>query len=1566
MATCPNKNLESWQSLVTARGEDIAYYLWDKYEGAVPEEEYSETERKEAIIEPSNKVIKIIKQFIKDIGVDIKAVQNIVVNGQKMDADGAARIMQKLIEVVEGKEAQALPEEAMHFTVEIIKQTNPKLYQQLLKEINGTRTLSETFAEYGNNPYYQTKDGKPDVIKIKEEAIAKVLAQTIINQAEGSLETNETVSKIQQWWDNIMQWIKNLFARSSFDRVTMDIMAGKFEGTAEDIRVAEDRVLFQLSPQAKVINKLKEISSKIEKRDDGYYIDGVKINRRVTDEVNDWYERRFRDRDLTKDEFQKAVDDLKAEKGTDGHKDMEYILEVLVDENGRLRDTHLDDSGYRSRLNPDNREMYEMLKANMIERLNSFPTGTVFLSETTVYDAKRGIAGTVDFLAIEPDGKTSVLDWKFMDINIEKSKGEIPWYKVSAWRTQMEQYKQILEQVYGIENQDFRQTRMIPIQAIYTKGNARENILPELKSIRIGDVNVKNIKEDYLIPVGLEGERTGNPEVDKKIAELNALYRKIAEKKALPSERLSKNEQLNELFKAIRHLQMRMDVEPLIRQAKIFNKQVEKTVGIFAEKYEGKDPKLFTEKELNDYADDLMVMQDALGTYTSMYFDLESIFKGELTEKEQKLYADLRQATDDAGRSLRKVEITLGKFTDEIIAKSVGVDNLLLPEKVIKGITRQWSSTATLQLKSIGVLYRKANAAFAKAGFETSNEINKLAALKKAYDAWASSKGLSKKNYFDIIKKKNKNELIDEFNPEFYKSLKAKIEQKDFTWIRDNIDVRAYNDFLRERQREEFERIENKVRIGTDEEIARETANEKRNIQNLFNTSTADSPGWLLYDFINKFPKRENWESKEWKELNKASNKPAKDFYDYIRQKNEEYKEIGYINARQARVFLPWMRKGLLERLTTGGKANMMEQFLRDISIDEGDIGYGQIDPQTGRPISVIPRYLTTELDEEVSTDLFRTMGFYNQFAIKYKYLSEIEDQVRALVSIERNKQSIRTSFFGKSKYVDGKLDYVDHNDNNAQLVEDMMNAIVYGQKFLESENFDIALGTLGKWGEKLNEKIGRKVFPENLSSRQLSLNKVINQINNTFQITTLGLNPLSATSNFFGGNAQSIINAGKYFTKADYASTEAIIVMNKFGFSDKKKMIALAQYFQPFTEDRNREYINNLSLNKLNQESIQNFLMIMMRSSDLNVQTMNFYSFLKNTIVLDGKVVNAREYLREQPKYADRYKGTAEERKTLEREFEEDVKKLVEEKGVIKLAKLEGGVIEIPGLERSSESVIELRRKVQQLSKDALGNLSEDDQRKINMTVYGKSFMVFKNWVPRLVDVRIGNLKYNWASDAYEWGRYRIVMRVLSEDLVGSIRNFRAILVANDRGINFMRELYEKKKDEYERDTGKRLDMDENDFIDLVRQNTKSAALDLLFYAALFALYTGLKANMPDDDEDEATKNQYRYILKAVDKLRDEIGYFYDPSSALKGFTRGVFPSLTLLDNVTKTVKNFMLENYYIAVGDEEMEEKNMVIKYGMRSLPFTNQAASWLPVFYPELAKDLGLRVQSQYGFR
>jgi hypothetical protein len=1532
----------------------------------------------------SPKTIAMVNDFLTRIGVDTETIKNVIVDGVKQTAAGAALVTQKLIQVVEGKEAQSLPEEAMHFAVAIIKQTNPALYKKLMSEINNYAILNEVFATYGQNPIYQTKDGKPDVIMLKEEAIAKVLAETIIKNNEGSLEKPENIAKIQDLWDKIVNFLKNIFTKSGFDQLSMDIMTGKIIGTAEDIREEEGKTFLQLDPQEAIINRISEVSKSIEKPTEGGYKINGKVIPRVSDLISDWYERTFKNGDINKTEYQQSVFDLKAEKGTAGHADLEYAFSLFVDEDGLLRDTPLDDVGYVSRINPNNRDMYEKLRDNLKDRLKSFPTNTKFMSEVTIYNPKANRAGTVDFLAITKTGDVNILDWKFMDLDVDKYT-DIPWYKNTAWNMQMDQYRAILQNAYGVKGEKFKQTRMIPIKALYSKGNAKENILPELLNIKIGDVNVKNIKEDYLLPVPIKNEKTGKRKIDELLKDLNKLYTKLSDKKVPESEKLNKDELLNSLFYSIRQLQVKENIQPLVRQAQLLNKSIDKLIERYNEKFFEQDAKSFSDKEVNDFAKEITDAQYAIGIYTDLYSELKGLL-GDSKEDEE-LKKELSSTSENAKNLEDDLEAILEEYTEKIIAKREDIDNFLAPEKIIKGVTKLFASTATLQSKAIQFLYKKANRAFAYSSMDTLNESKKLEELKNKFENWAKGKGLSYNNYFNILKKKDSNELIDEYNPDFYSDLKTKTKKelesfpddRDSSWIRDNIDVAAYNEHLKEKLQEEIERIKNKPRLLTSQE-AEDLANGKLpnevmieiyKAKNLYNTSTATSSGWFIYNETKKFPNKDKWTSKEWIELNKPENAPAKDFYNYIIEKNNEYADLGYINKRFARTFLPFIRKNLVEKLITGGQVKLGQQFFTDISVDEGDIGYGQIDPDTGKVVNKIPKYFTRELDQEVSTDLFRTMAFYNEAALRYKYLSEIEDQVIAIVNVEKNKTSISTSLFGRTEYIDGVLQYTETKGDNAKLVEDMMKAIIYGQKFVDNQAFDQLLFKMGTWGETLNKKLGVDIFPKDISERQLSVNKFINQMNNTFQITTLGLNVLSATSNFFGGNAQSLINSGKYFTKKDYLAAELLTFTKKLGGTDQKKLIGALEYFLPLTDNYNREIAKKLSLNTMTQESLQDFLMILMRETDLNVQTTNFFAFLKNSIVQDGEVINAREYLRTLPEYQEKYKGSVADRKAYEERFDEEVKRLIEEKGVLKLGEVIDNKFVIPGVDQKSNSVVELRRKVQQVSKDALGNLSEDDVRMINMSVYGKSFMVFKNWIPRLVDVRMGGLKFNSASDAYEWGRTRMVMKVLTDEFsltnpVSGLGKLYNSLTGNEKGVEYMIKMFEKKKNEYESETGKTLEMTEAEFIDLARQNIKSQMVDAIFLASVFMLIALLKANEPDDDEDPLVKNRYKFYMKATDKFKGELMYFYDPTSGIDLISQGVFPSAALITNFGKLISNFRKEMWALGTGDEELADKTYVIKYLMKSFPFSNQMTGLLPMFYPALAKDLGIKVQSNYGIR
>jgi hypothetical protein len=338
------------------------------------------------------------------------------------------------------------------------------------------------------------------------------------------------------------------------------------------------------------------------------------------------------------------------------------------------------------------------------------------------------------------------------------------------------------------------------------------------------------------------------------------------------SEKLNKDELLNSLFYSIRQLQVKENIQPLVRQAKLLNKQIEKLIDIYNNKFEGQDAKSFTEKEVDDFAKEISDAQFSVSIYTDLYLELEGLLSD--SDEDNKVREELRRTSDNARKLEYDLDITLEKFAEDIIAKREDIDNFLSPEKVIKGLSKLFASTATLQSKAVQFLYKKANRAFAYSGMDTLEESRTLGELKTKFEDWTKRKGLSYKDYFNIIKKKDSNELIDEYNPEFYTDIKAKIkdelknapDERNSSWIRENIDVVAYNDHLKQKLEDEIERIKNKPRLLTSEEaealtngkLPNEVMVEIYKARNLYNTSTTTSAGWFIYDEVKKFPNKDN------------------------------------------------------------------------------------------------------------------------------------------------------------------------------------------------------------------------------------------------------------------------------------------------------------------------------------------------------------------------------------------------------------------------------------------------------------------------------------------------------------------------------------------------------------------------------------------------------------------------------------------------------------------------------------------------------------------------------------
>ena len=158
---------------------------------------------------------------------------------------------------------------------------------------------------------------------------------------------------------------------------------------------------------------------------------------------------------------------------------------------------------------------------------------------------------------------------------------------------------------------------------------------------------------------------------------------------------------------------------------------------------------------------------------------------------------------------------------------------------------------------------------------------------------------------------------------------------------------------------------------------------------------------------------------------------------------------------------------------------------------------------------------------------------------------------------------------------------------------------------------------------------------------------------------------------------------------------------------------------------------------------------------------------------------------------------------------------------------------------------------------------------------------------------------------------------------------------------------------------------MTEYEFMNLVRKNIKSQIVDSIMMLLLVGAYMALKANAPGKDEDPDVKNRYKFMLKATDKLRDEITYFYDPSTISGFISTGIFPSFQLITNYEKLLTNFVGEMFDLSIGDEKAAKQKHPMKYFMKSFPVLNELANDLPLYAPDLAKEMGIQMQSQSGF-
>jgi hypothetical protein len=1490
--------------------------------------------------EVNKKLRDKIERFLEKIGVSIQAVDEIRdAQGNKVNAVAAASMLNKVVRVIEGLESlDTLPEEAAHFFVEMLGEGHP-LYKEMVGKITNYKVYRDTYEKYKNVKDYRNADGTVNFDKIKKEAIGKMIAEHIIKLDAGA-ETESNLIKAVTWWQKLWEFVKSIFAKSEvnpFEDAATKILLGETEDlTMENIQDDEyyqlvDPLQGLLNDQGK-INLDNSIDPRTGQKRHIYTYEKKQAKGSVTSVyVDKWLKKIFKGSDYRTD-LQRIIDLTKAEFGDIVHEQVQDIVRSLTNPDGTRRET-------QDTITPKTDPVtFNVLNTYIQKVMDQYTEpGTVFLSEVKIFDKRTEIAGSIDLLIIKPDGVVDIYDWKTQEVF--KDQTDIKTYKEPMYRIQLDNYRKILETQYGFTK--FGKIRAIPIA---TQFNFRDGKPLSIRSIEVGSIDPSLIPDSksYLLPVTLKTESTGNTELDGLIEKLYGIYDKIDKKRYSGEELFRKREELGQLRIAIRDLQLRGEVNRLIDLGLIeFKKYSEKL-----------NSKTLTGGDIPEALSILKVFGDSGTMLYELREEIASNIDPENKDAIAKFEAQTKKfllMTSKVSKLINDIQTYRDQQSKELGEKN-GIFNLLNPEKAVGTLKGWFSALSKITQKSFRVFSKLLRTAQSKRDAKFDKTAADLKELKENFVKWASSKGLNTDSamamLLNIDDKGNWNgNFLTKYKPEFNTLYRKAVEDGDSKWLTENLifDDEKYKEA--EKKQLEFFKT---VIYSANEEENQKLVNEKIkgwvdshrvikpngtiNLKALYNSEN-------LYRYLNP---KEAWFSDKWKDLNKSENKPLKEVYDYFQNLIRYSEGLGMLD-KYSPGFIPSIAKNKLDQLVFGDIKGLFSRkgVFEGLEVDNGEKYTPEIDPTTGEVINRIPVYFTKDMGIEKedgtkdytkkSRDLFKVFGTWAAHMYNYEAMDSIQDDAFMLLETEKNKSSLVTDAFGNVIIENGRVKAKDENKRNAQLLEEFVNYYIYDK-------------TSGVVSDKKLKIFGKEYSALKGSRGLMAL----------YSLKTLALNIVSGTANFVSGIGNVLFQAqkGTLFTKKGWAQAAGLAIGNK-------KAQAALKYLNILQEGTERTMIDNLSLSSTNKILKKDNLFIVQRLGDKAVQYPVGVSLMMNHMLEDGKIVDIQQWVKNKYDYNNTFYNLSDaERKALRNKIDEEVGKLQKERSLLKIGVLDNeGNFSIPGIDKESEEMADFRNKIKGIAKKILGNNGRDDINNIRTGMLGSALMQFRNWMPELVEERLGGLKYDDELNNWSYGRYNQFFK----DLL-SVRAPRlALAIATGFGSNAIqlaKDSYERMKAEaYEK--GEEWTITEGEFIDMYVGNLKAMITELVVILLIGLAYLSVTSG---DDDDDKGKGMKAYVRRSLSKYFSEFAFFLDPSSFTSILNKPL-PVIGLAEDFRQFTVSLIQEGYATAAGNKKLKKKAQPAKYFFRMVPIAKEALLTTAIFDDEFRKEWDIRINTGY---
>lgn len=1626
-----------WTFIRTRETENAIHVEIGDFAGQFPTRYESKATAPNLQSTPSSSITKQkILTFLKNIGfTDIQIVKKLFHNGKEIEEDAYLDMINGVMQIVEGKEDVTLPEEAMHILVELIQQSDPVLFRKLEQEVIDYQLYRDLVnSSYATDPNY-TKDGKPNYAKLKKEAIAKVLVEYMIGSDNASLEALSKIKKINSWWAAIKDWIRRIFTKyqnpfkEALNKLEED---NESFGVFSDLK--SDELFFAKSSKSleerdKEFEKTKDTFTSIKdsafrlgfsKIDHEYYKDGkLWEGKRVTSLVEDFKNSLFRNK--PSDPEKRAYYDSLAKDGQYIHSVFEDVFNSMVDgETGLVKDieSSLTEALYPSEIE---RLIARQVKGYMRRMLSTFPEGTRFLSETIVYSEKKNLIGTVDFIAIEPNGKTSVLDWKTV-----QSEAEERDYKKQQWEIQLSAYKEILKD-NGIK--EFGRLRAIPVLRVYKKdGN--------LKELMLGDVDPLKEESRVKRPYISAEESTGNEMKDRLIIKLKGVYATFVN--MLKSGKLDSRLILDEINNAIFDLQVGKDLRHVTAYVADLHTKVKKL------SKEIDENTLKDVDTLNGFIGDINIYKGVFAAISDIQGLVVSDKTVDVVHRDK-----LRLKFNDLSDRMSVIDNQLIDLLD-IIAKENGVFNLPSPEKVVRGFSVHLRAMGDHDIASIRLMYELVKNAYSKIDMETDEELKNLKALKYSFDNFVKSSGMKYQDAISLLVNKETGRLYSKISKDFYEKRKEVQASNDaktiLNFVNTNYDMTKWKEWYDKELADNIKLWESGAMSEDPAENRRIIKIKKAKFEKEYNILKNPKTAFHVYNKMvwSRNLNEELWESDEFKTI--KNNPVLNNIYNFFVKKNKELVEIGAIAEYEAYTFIPNVLKGASDIFSVKDTnvlnkvANLSLQAYRNwkrkISVSDYQLNFqGKIDKSTGekieeRFIPYIDRVdnnydLTVEVANEIvpgfkeakkedkwnllkkfkeneinnklfgekiaskrnmSFDIFTIYGLMSKEIAKEKYLQKSDDIFRGLRHFEKSKTNFATNKYGKVTYQGDRPELSAKVGENYSLFEKYYRYFVGGELLQMDSDYSVKFSLKKLWNKlPIGEQYKFEITDDDNAG--VSVSKFLLWLNNSNTLKTLGLNFSSALSNLFG----SQFSAGKlYSSKISVEDlNNAWGKITSVGFyqnEQMKKQAALVDFFLPLLNNREGFKAEQLSVAQASKILSQDWLMWPQRKGDEIVQLNLFFAFIENTGIIDKQLVNLREKAKSEVVPEDYYKKTPEERKQIDKKFNERLKELKEKYNITKLAEYkkvnvngkEETIISLPDVERNSKQVADFRAQIQTMSKDATGSADEFDFQTYRLHMIGRLAGTFKNWIPRMGDVRWADLHYSQSHQAYVYGRFRMLYRGFTSNMLASmVKTIPLPWITGKVFKNVGREdlikravdVYQKKKEEIEKLKRGEEFMSEREFVDMFLTGFENsmAEVRIFTFLTLFILFGLMKGGPDDEPEDKAMK---ALVRRQIDKMSDEVGFFFNPPSIID-IAKNPFPIMMYVNDIKNLSMNFGKEMFGLteeAMGFEEqgadVRKRAKPMKYLFKVLPVLKEIINYMPAYDSELGNDWGVKIADKRG--